>query len=199
MTINQIIGNKERKSKIDTELWKKMNEKYDNIQQSNPKNIETEVQTVFEETKIEDIDEEKTEGILTYSKTKIKLDLKPLKKNTCINVKTQKEYDNLMQVYNTVDLHWHEYHIRWPLFLNNWPEYKDKTCITTSTNWLEHKEPIQKFEKKEDTIWKIITKIQGYKIITMEEFYKKQDITPKIIELMNNYYDTNHNYRLCKG
>jgi len=31
MTLNQIIGNKEKTSRIDTELWKKMNEKYPDI------------------------------------------------------------------------------------------------------------------------------------------------------------------------
>ena len=40
MTLNQIIGNKERISRIDTELWKKMNEKYssNNSEEKNQEN-----------------------------------------------------------------------------------------------------------------------------------------------------------------
>jgi hypothetical protein len=199
MTLNEIIGNSEKKSKIDTELWKKINEKYDNIQNNPIKDIETQVPIEQEEIKVEEIDEEKKEGILTYSKKNIKIYLKSLKKNTCINIKTQKEYDNLMQIYHTAKWYWHNYHIRYPVFVNAWPEYKDKTCITTKTNWLEDKEPILSFEKKENRLWKISARIQGYKIITLEEFYKKQDITPKIIEILNDYYDTNYDFRPSKG
>jgi len=203
MTLNQIIGNKERKSKIDTELWKKMNEKYDNIQQSTPENIETRVQTVFEEAKIEEIDEEKKEGILTYDKNNIKIDLKILKK-TLINTKTQKEYDSLMQIYHTSEIsnnskYYINYYAKDFLRLNFWPEYRDKTCIIAYSNESKYLQEIINFEKRENLIWKIGTRIKGYKILTMEEFYKKQNITQKTMEIINNYYDTNYPNRGSKG
>ena len=49
MTINKIIGNKEKTSRIDTELWKKLNEKYSRIEtktKEEPHPIETPIQNI---------------------------------------------------------------------------------------------------------------------------------------------------------
>jgi len=45
MTLNQIIGNKERTSRIDTELWKKINEKYSGIETKTEEKTTTQTYT----------------------------------------------------------------------------------------------------------------------------------------------------------
>jgi hypothetical protein len=83
MTLNEIIGNKEKTSRIDTNLWKKLNEKYSD--NSKTKNRATQIPNY---TNLE-------QQIIYDTTGKPNIQLIPLRK-TAINIQTQKEYDNLM-------------------------------------------------------------------------------------------------------
>jgi len=116
MTLNQIIGNKERTSRIDTELWKKMNEKYSKI------NNTTE----------EKRDKNFMQKIKYDENGKPTIKLTPEEK-TLIHIPTQKEYDVLMQIYDAGNWKWGGVYksITVP---NHWTDYNNQTCIDIKDN-----------------------------------------------------------------
>jgi len=178
MTINQIIGNKEKKSNIDTELWKKMNEKYSGIENKTEKENKTE--EITPKIPVENFKEKK----LTYDPITGNpvLVLNPLK-NTTVNTKTQKEYDTLMQIYMAGGWHWENYIPS--NFDNKWTKYERETNIGATKSF------------KNYSNYKII--FHNLKKISIEEFYKEQSITQKIISELNEWYDKNYPNRVIKG
>jgi len=170
MTLNQIIGNKERKSRIDTELWKKMNEKYsDNTIQNTPI--------------IEKIKEENIENKLEYyidGTPKITLEEKGF---NVIRTITQKEYDTLMQFYEIADWEWSD-KVK-PTKKNRWIENNHHTCIDLRNNFA--------CTTENDNY------ISEWNIRSMQEFYNIQKIKPDTIKELNQYYDKYYPNRASKG
>ena len=172
MTLNQIIGNKERKSKIDTNLWKKMNDKYSGIENKTEKKTNNQVT------------ENIGKRIQYYIIGKPTLDLKQLE-NTVINARTQKEYDTLMQIYEGANWkHW--WNNGQATQRNVWPDAKKETCLRTQELFCFD---IKKNYENE----------QNIKIISTKEFYNIQNIKPKDIKELNTWYDKNKPNRTSKG
>jgi len=183
MTINQIIGNKEKTSRIDTELWKKMNVKYSGIE------TKTEEKTNPIETPQETIEQK-----IKYVNNTPKLELKILEK-TAVNTRTQKEYDNLIQIYDSGE---------WSLAFENekniiktnsnrWKSYKSTTCIDAGK--MSHIDTkVGYYNKKYYQNNK-----NNWKIISFNDFCKKQGIKPDTIKELNQYYDKNYPNRDSKG
>jgi hypothetical protein len=170
MTINQIIGNRKTESKIDTGLWKKLNEKYSEIEN-----------TKKEETKPINHNLKK---ILQYDTNgKPVLKLISLEK-TVIHTPTQKDYDTLMQIYETGN--W------WNCLLNE---------VSTDNNFLSDtkKDTCIKAEQSYSYDSKEYYEKIGLGIISTKQFYNIQKITPKMIQELNEWYDTNKPNRKSKG
>jgi hypothetical protein len=179
MTINEIIGNNKRNSKVDTELWKKMNKKY----------AEKEHKTTEESNPIET----QLENKLKYNIKKIpKLELIPIE-NTAVNPKTQKEYDTLMQIYDAGEWKWKNYATDNPTSDNQWKKYAQETSIDAGIEYSSHQEKTFKFANKE------FYQSEEYKVISTQEFYDIQNIKPETVKEINKWYDKNYPNRASKG
>jgi hypothetical protein len=170
MTLNQIIGNNEKTSKIDTELWKKMNEKYSGIE------TKTDAQNNNQPL---NQDLEKT---LKYdSDGKPQIDLTPLI-NTAIHLPTKKDYDNILKIYESANWRWANGFIA--TNVPNWHTCKEDTIIRAGTdknsNYIQFR--IGNKEEYEKNNWNIIT---------LQDFYVIQNITPNIIKKIDKWYDKN--------
>jgi hypothetical protein len=154
MTINQIIGNNERKSKVDENLWKKLNEKYSGIEN---KAEETLINTNLE-------------TLLKYDNNgKPILELKPLT-DMVVYIDTQKEYDTLMQVYDAGNWHWLEIK-KSPIEKNYYAKYNTKTAIDTDKEIICHNVrtvpkrkilTLKEFYLIQKITQEIITELNGY-------------------------------------
>jgi hypothetical protein len=166
MTINQIIGNRKTESKINTELWKKLNEKYS------------------ENTSLNKPITNNIEQKLTYINEIPKLSLTPLD-NTVVNTITQKEYDNLMQIYDAGEwkLVGSESNI---MMRNYWDFRRETTCIEAGINDITPTKTRLGFDPKEVYIKNNQT------ILSFDEFCKIEEITREIITELNNYYNKNY-------
>jgi hypothetical protein len=182
MTLNQIIGNKKTESKVDTELWKKLNEKYsDNI-----------TKTVAETTQSTQANET-IDNILTHDtngKPIIALTEQQLQKTKIINVVSQKEYDTLMQIYESANL---RYNLKiLPTDSNIWNQYKTETCIEISLINTPI-EPIIIFKQAKQYNLFVST------ILNIDTFYHIQNIKPEQIKELNIWYNTYKPDRASKG
>ncbi len=124
---------------------------------------------------------------INLEKPKIKLN--PLEK-TAVNTQTQKEYNELMQVYEIGGWKWRTGYL--PTELELWKTYKEKTCIGGGIGTFANKGRFgycdEEFYKKE-----------SWKILSSKEFYKKQKITPEMIKEINKYFENNFPNRANKG
>jgi hypothetical protein len=176
MTLNQIIGNRKTESKIDTDLWKKINEKY------------SEIENTRKEETIPIKTEEKIEPKLRYEDGVPKLELKILE-NTAVHTPTQKEYDNLMQIYDAGNWQWE---LNTSIECNYFYRDNAETCLTAGKSYYK------KIEKKIAVSPKEFYTKRNWKIISLEEFCTIEKITQKIIKQLNEYYDKNYPNRESK-
>jgi hypothetical protein len=156
MTLNEIIGNRKTESKVDTELWKKMNEKYSQNNTTTPQAIEP----------------------------KQKITLKNLER-TVVNTATQREYDNLMQIYDAGEWKWY-FSEDTSIEHNAWKEYRIRSCISIESRFTYSY--VQYEEKKKKST-----------ILSFNKFCETQKITQETIEKVNQYYDKNYPNRASKG
>lgn len=103
---------------------------------------------------------------------KPKIKLKPLEK-TVVNTPTQKKYNTLMQVFECGGLVWANEDL--PTQNNYWDHYREKTCIDAEN---EFKRGRKEFYQEE-----------GYKVISSQEFYGIQKITPKKIGKIEEWFE----------
>jgi hypothetical protein len=169
MTINEIIGNRTEKSRVDTELWKKMNEKYSGIE--NPKEEETNIESLEKRLKY-DID------------GKPKLNLISIE-NTVVNTQTQKEYDTLMQIYDAGE--WTSGTGGLATKYNFFSETQKETCIRTKSEFVYDSKEAYKKEERD------------IEIISTQKFYDIQNIKPEDITELNQYYEREFPNRISKG
>jgi hypothetical protein len=172
MTLNQIIGNRKTESKVDTELWKKLNEKYSGI---------------------ENIAEEET-GKNFVQKIKYNENGKPqlelnIIENTIVVILTQKTYDNLMQIYDAANWKWSD-DIQ-SIQYNKWALHKLKTCFIAGK--INTNKKISEFIIEEH-----VQRI-NYQIILFNKFCEIQGINQDTINKLNQYYDKNYPNRASKG
>jgi hypothetical protein len=107
---------------------------------------------------------------------KPKITLKPLEK-TVVHTPTQEEGNALMQVYECGGWKW--IHGDLPTKYNNnyWESmYKEETCIDTKNRFV--------YGSKE------LYQRAGRNVISIQEFYDKQKITPDILREIKNYFET---------
>jgi hypothetical protein len=176
--INQIIGNNERTSRIDTDLWKKLNEKYSGIENKTEEDNSKE-EPITQIPKNNSIEQKVTYHSITG---KPLITLIPLT-TTVVNTKTQKEYDNLMQIYEAGQ--WKEYDYNTPTEYNTWKRYGIETNIDAKNlfkNFSSHRISVAKWNK-----------------LSLEEFCIKQNITQEIITKLNKYYEIHYPNRKSKG
>ncbi len=105
---------------------------------------------------------------------KPKLDLIPIKE-TAVNTPTQKDYLNLMRVYECGGWIWSGENL--PTESYNWKTHTEETCI----------ESLEKF--RYGTIE--YNQKQGSDIISPREFYDIQNINPEMINEINVWFDEN--------
>jgi ethanolamine ammonia-lyase small subunit len=185
MTLNQIIGNRKTESKIDTNLWKKLNEKYSEIKNTKKEETDNQTNNTINET---------LEKILTYnSKGKPTIELVSLAE-TAVNVQTQKEYDTLMQIYEAGNWKWITKEL--PTEYNSWKEYryKTKTCINAGLS-----KSVPKVEINELVIFEKDNNQDYETILSLKEFYLKQNLTTEMIKELNNWYNKHKQNRKSKG
>jgi hypothetical protein len=171
MTINQIIGNNERTSKVDTELWKKMNEKYSTKENKIP------TKKIYKTNLEQQID---------YTEGKLTINLE-IFENIAVNPKTQKEYDTLMQIYDSAD--W-KFSNKKTINKNLMASFGKKTCIITEEAY---------FISKKILKYGYTRQCPDKEIISFEEFCIMQNITQEIINDISPYYDKNYPNRRSKG
>ena len=106
--------------------------------------------------------------------------LTPLER-TAVNTQTQEAYDTLMQVYECGGWRW--YRGSSLTSGDHWKGYKEKICMDAGYNFHNNQEglicygPTRDFNEK------------GKEIISPQEFYNKQNITPEMINEINKYFE----------
>ncbi len=103
---------------------------------------------------------------------KPKITLKPLK-NTAVSTPIQEEYIKLMQVYDCGGWIWGSGDL--PTQHNRWENYKEKTCVSARNKFGFGTAGVGFKEEK---------------IITTQDFYKKQKIPQEKIKEIQNYFET---------
>jgi hypothetical protein len=171
MTLNQIIGNNEKKSKVDNNLWKKMNDKYSGIE-AKTKEV-TQKETISQTLKCDE-------------QGKPVIELVTLE-NFAVRVPTRKEYDTLMQICESGNFRWSKNESATEC--DYWRIYENKTIITMQN--------ILKYDNNYDN--KEWYKEYNWKIRSLPYFCNIQKITSEIINKLNHYYDKSQPYRASKG
>ncbi|MDD5133044.1 MAG: hypothetical protein PHD81_03065 [Candidatus Nanoarchaeia archaeon] len=108
---------------------------------------------------------------------KPKIELTPLG-ITAVNTKTQEEYQILMQVYEIGGWGWPGGEL--PTSVNRWNEYKQDTCIDAmiySMTSRTFRYTCTRFNQEK--LWNIISP---------QEFYEKQNITPEMLKEIGDYF-----------
>ncbi len=127
------------------------------------------------------------------------LKLTPLKYNV-INPKSQMAYDTLMQVCECSKWVWLDG--SFPTEVNKFNFFKKETCIDMGIRFdpiddiLMGKNVYLRFGDKEDYNF---YKERGLRIISPSEFYKIQNLKPKIIKKINKWFDKYSPDRESKG
>lgn len=104
--------------------------------------------------------------------------MKPLK-NTVVNVKTQKEYDKVMEIFESFGWTWSDGEK--PTEYNHWGEHEEKTCIRVENNF-------GYCDRK-------YYKIKCYTIISFNELMAMQKKTLKTLEVGDYVKDTDGDFR----
>ena len=108
------------------------------------------------------------------------LHLTPLEK-TAVNAPTREDYNTLMRVYECSGWKWHDG--KNPSEINRWEIYGSDFCAGVGVHWGTNKVKVFGWGDKENYI-----SLDG-KIISIEEFYKIQKITPEMIKEVNKYFE----------
>jgi hypothetical protein len=178
MTINQIIGNRTEKNRVDTELWKKLNEKYSGLENK----------TEEETTPVENNILQK----ITYDiNGKPEIKLTPIE-NTVVNTPTLEEYDNLMQIYESGKRIWNLNENKSPTELTIWKKGQLESCIGAGASLKT--EPTNSFGCDYTNYFQK----KGWNVISFNEYCNKQGIDQDMIQILNKWYDTNKPDRPCK-
>lgn len=80
--------------------------------------------------------------------------------NAVVNLKTQKEYDELLDIYTKAGWEWNGGGS--PRSSHTWDNYKEKTCL----------------EAKDRFCVGIVSNFGGHSILSLDEFKRKQGLTP---------------------
>ena len=107
------------------------------------------------------------------------INLSPLEK-TAVKTPTQKEYNELMKVYEMGGWKWCTGYL--PTELNRWESYKEKMCISGETKSFDKNEQFGYCSEE-------FYKSEKYTIISTSDFYKKQGITKKDLNKINKYFE----------
>jgi len=106
---------------------------------------------------------------------KPRITLKPLKK-TFVHTPTQKDYLNLMRIYECGEWRWIDGDL--PTKSNLiWNAYEEETCIRAGSRF--------GYADK-----KYCEKVERYKVISTKKFYDKQKITSDMLGEINSYFET---------
>jgi hypothetical protein len=106
--------------------------------------------------------------------------LKPIK-STAVHTPDLVGYLELMRVYEYGTWRWRDDKL--PSKVNIWDEYKEETCISACP-----KMTIQCFRQRILYSPKKLYLDEGWKVISTQEFYKEQKITPKLLFEINNCF-----------
>jgi hypothetical protein len=110
------------------------------------------------------------------------LELTPLRK-TVVNTPTPEGYDLLMQVYECGGWVW--YGIDMPTNRSYWGDEQITTCVEANESVMfDFKQYYQE---------------AGYDIISLQEFYNRQNITSDTLAEINTWFETNKPNRESKG
>src|SRR3989344_6841424 len=121
--------------------------------------------------------EEKTK--LFWENEKPKLDLMPLKK-IVVEISTQKDYDELMQVYETGGWRWGSGDL--PTIYNHLAENKEKVFVGAGISFSKNLKEFFEYGYEEP---------KNYNIISVKKFYEMQGITKKELAKLDEYFEKN--------
>lgn len=138
---------------------------------------------------------QKLEKILKYdSNGKPKLELKPLKR-TVVNTKSQKDYDNLMQVYEAGDWKWKSCDVL-PTKYNKWIVFQKGSCIEAGVDsWKKGTYNNGRFGYSHKAFYQE----HGWNILSSKDFLSIEMITPEILKELNKWFDKYKPNRESKG
>ncbi len=114
---------------------------------------------------------------------KPKLNLTSLRR-TVVQVPTQKEYWDVMRVYECGGWKWSRGDLPTEEG-NRWYQYKKETCVGAGIEFLYKKEKRFGYDCNEFYIG------ENQKVLSISEFYDKQTITPGMLKEINRWFDEN--------
>jgi len=182
MTNNYILGNIEKKSKVDIELYKKLNEEYSRTDLEN--NIEK--KSVLEKNSSNNNSLAQKVILDSDDIIRVHLNLKKLH-NVVVHTYTQEEYDTLMQIYETAGWKWCSgSQLLTTEYDNAWLSNHQDTCVEAKDGFFSGS-------------FSLFDINLNRKIISIQDFYTEQGITSDIIKKINTWYDINKPDRKSKG
>lgn len=102
------------------------------------------------------------------------LNLIPSEK-TAVHIPTQENYNELMRIYECGGWRWH-------IGFNFWEVHKKETCVSAGISYNNPKGEFEYWGKR-------FYLRENWKIISPQEFYEKQKITPKMLNEINKYFE----------
>ncbi len=111
------------------------------------------------------------------------LKLKPIEKTT-VNTTTQKDYWDLMRVYECGSWKWDDGG-ELPTQFNVWDKYREKTCVDAG---IDHPSGVYREGEFGFANRKFNQEI-NWEIISTQGFYDTQKITPEILNEINVWFD----------
>ena len=131
-----------------------------------------------------------TDKKLSWQNKKPKLNLTPLEK-IAVEISTQKDYDELMQVYEAGGWRWASRDL--PTSYNYLTESKEKVYIDSGISFFRNLK--EYFEYHEEELYKF----KNFLIISTEKFYEMQGIIKEDLTNLNEYFEKNSPNRASKG
>ena len=114
--------------------------------------------------------------------------LMPLEK-TVVNTSTQKDYDLLMQVYEIEG--WEDDVGKLPTTRNYWN--KEEICVSVGIDFVSGRKRFFGYAHKN------FYQAERWKIISLQEFYNLQNISPEMINEINEWFEKYKSNRASKG
>jgi hypothetical protein len=93
--------------------------------------------------------------------------------NKSVHVPTQKDYWDLMKIYECGIWEWCLGNS--PTSNNTWSSFGEETCVDAEDRFVSRD--------------RALSKANGLKVITLQEFYDAQGITPEILKKVKDYFD----------
>ena len=125
-----------------------------------------------------------------YANGASELNLTPLEK-TAVNTATQKQYDELMQVYEAGKWKWVDKEL--PTSFNYWKKYNKKTCVDVAMDF--HRDKQGEFRYSNEKFYKS----KNWNVISAEKFYEIQKVNSEILNKLNTWFEKNKPDRKSKG